>query len=112
MEPSDERHGELRYAALPMTTPPARQPPRHHRPGGYQNNHAEFTGKTLADVLRWRWDATRRAARGAHHAVELDWWEQDRLGGVDVALVRAEHGLADEAFVVLAIGETRLLPPR
>ncbi len=32
----------------------------HHRPDGFQNNHAEFTPKSLADVLRWRWDATRQ----------------------------------------------------
>ena len=32
----------------------------HHRPDGFQNNYLEFVPKTLADVLRWRWDATRR----------------------------------------------------
>jgi N-acyl-phosphatidylethanolamine-hydrolysing phospholipase D len=32
----------------------------HHRKQGFQNNHIEFAGKGLADVLRWRWDATRR----------------------------------------------------
>jgi N-acyl-phosphatidylethanolamine-hydrolysing phospholipase D len=32
----------------------------HHRPGGFQNNHIEFSGKTLAQVLRWRWEAGRR----------------------------------------------------
>ena len=31
----------------------------HHRPDGFQNNHLEFTPKSLAEVLRWRWDATR-----------------------------------------------------
>jgi N-acyl-phosphatidylethanolamine-hydrolysing phospholipase D len=31
----------------------------HHRRDGFQNRHAEFTPKTLAEVLRWRWDATR-----------------------------------------------------
>lgn len=31
----------------------------HHRPEGFQNNHSEFTPKTLAEVLRWRWDALR-----------------------------------------------------
>jgi N-acyl-phosphatidylethanolamine-hydrolysing phospholipase D len=31
----------------------------HHRPDGFQNRHAEFTPKSLADVLRWRWDAAR-----------------------------------------------------
>ncbi len=32
----------------------------HHRPDGFQNRHTEFTPKTLAEVLRWRWDATRQ----------------------------------------------------
>lgn len=32
----------------------------HHRPQGFQNVHTEFTPKSLADVLRWRWDASRR----------------------------------------------------
>ncbi|MBX3624384.1 MAG: MBL fold metallo-hydrolase [Rhizobacter sp.] len=31
----------------------------HHRPEGFQNRHTEFTPKTLAEVLRWRFDATR-----------------------------------------------------
>lgn len=32
----------------------------HHRPDGFQNNHNEFTPKSLAEVLRWRWDASRQ----------------------------------------------------
>lgn len=32
----------------------------HHRPDGFQNNHTEFTPKSLAEVLRWRWDASRQ----------------------------------------------------
>lgn len=32
----------------------------HHRPDGFQNTHNEFTPKTLAEVLRWRWDASRQ----------------------------------------------------
>jgi N-acyl-phosphatidylethanolamine-hydrolysing phospholipase D len=31
----------------------------HHRPDGFQNNHLEFTGKSLTEVLRWRWNASR-----------------------------------------------------
>jgi hypothetical protein len=42
-----------------MTATDGRRKP-HHRPDGFQNNYAEFTSKTLADVLRWRWDAGRR----------------------------------------------------
>lgn len=33
---------------------------RHHRPNGFQNNHLEFGSRTLAEVLRWRWEASRR----------------------------------------------------
>jgi N-acyl-phosphatidylethanolamine-hydrolysing phospholipase D len=32
----------------------------HHRPQGFQNPDAAFTPKSLADVLRWRWNASRR----------------------------------------------------
>ncbi len=32
----------------------------HHRPHGFQNNYLEFEPKSLAQVLRWRWDATRQ----------------------------------------------------
>lgn len=38
-----------------MTAPP------HHRPGGFQNNYTEFVPPGLAQVLRWRWNATRNA---------------------------------------------------
>ncbi|MGZ5131662.1 MAG: MBL fold metallo-hydrolase [Caldimonas sp.] len=40
-----------------MTHDRRRKP--HHRPGGFQNNHVEFAGKSLTEVLRWRWDASR-----------------------------------------------------
>ncbi|MEO6281608.1 MBL fold metallo-hydrolase [Roseateles sp.] len=33
--------------------------PPHHRDGGFQNNHGDFEPKSLADVLRWRWTASR-----------------------------------------------------
>ena len=42
-----------------MTTIP-RHPKRHHRPGGFQNNYGEFVPRSLAEVLRWRWDASRK----------------------------------------------------
>jgi N-acyl-phosphatidylethanolamine-hydrolysing phospholipase D len=32
----------------------------HHRAEGFQNQHIEFVPKSLADVLRWRWNATRK----------------------------------------------------
>jgi N-acyl-phosphatidylethanolamine-hydrolysing phospholipase D len=31
----------------------------HHRPNGFQNAEVPFEPKTLGEVLRWRWDATR-----------------------------------------------------
>lgn len=34
--------------------------PAHHRDGGFQNNHGDFEPKSLADVLRWRWNAARQ----------------------------------------------------
>lgn len=34
--------------------------PSHHRRGGFQNNYTAFEPKSLADVLRWRLNATRR----------------------------------------------------
>jgi N-acyl-phosphatidylethanolamine-hydrolysing phospholipase D len=33
--------------------------PPHHRAHGFQNNHIEFSGKSLGEVLRWKWDALR-----------------------------------------------------
>jgi len=32
----------------------------HHRPDGFQNNYIEFSGKSLGEVLRWRWGAMRQ----------------------------------------------------
>jgi len=32
----------------------------HHRPNGFQNNYTEFEPKSLGEVLRWRWNATRQ----------------------------------------------------
>lgn len=38
---------------------PTDPPKSHHRPDGFQNNDLEFRPKTLAQVLRWKWDAWR-----------------------------------------------------
>jgi N-acyl-phosphatidylethanolamine-hydrolysing phospholipase D len=46
--------------ALPSMTTIPRHPKRHHRPGGFQNNYGEFVPRSLAEVLRWRWDASRK----------------------------------------------------
>eukprot|EP01036_Dinobryon_divergens_P009665 gene9665-12931_t len=37
--------------------PPSRP---HPPPGGFRNNYSDLGPKSLADVLRWRWDATRQ----------------------------------------------------
>src|SRR5687768_15922667 len=34
--------------------------PPHHREGGFQNNYIDFAPKGLAEVLRWRWNASRQ----------------------------------------------------
>ena len=33
--------------------------PSHHRNGLFQNNYGDFEPKSLADVIRWRWHASR-----------------------------------------------------
>ena len=38
---------------------PDRPRKSHHRPAGFQNNYLDFSGKSLAQLLRWRWDAQR-----------------------------------------------------
>jgi len=32
----------------------------HHRESGFQNNYEEFVPKSLAEVLKWRWNAARQ----------------------------------------------------
>ncbi|WP_422018345.1 MBL fold metallo-hydrolase [Roseateles sp.] len=34
--------------------------PSHHRDGSFRNTDGEFTPRSLAELLRWRWDASRR----------------------------------------------------
>lgn len=46
----------------------SKQPPAHHRPAGFQNNYQDFEPKSLADVLRWRWAATRQGRPPAPQA--------------------------------------------
>jgi len=36
------------------------KPPSHHQDGRFRNNHGDFEPKSLADVLRWRWNAARQ----------------------------------------------------
>lgn len=35
-------------------------PPAHHRNGRFQNSDGDFQAKSLAEVIRWRWQATRQ----------------------------------------------------
>ena len=35
-------------------------PPAHHRDGRFQNNDGDFEAKSLAELIRWRWNAARR----------------------------------------------------
>jgi N-acyl-phosphatidylethanolamine-hydrolysing phospholipase D len=35
-------------------------PLRHHRDGRFQNNYGDFEPKSLAEVIRWKWNAARR----------------------------------------------------
>ena len=41
-----------------MSQPPDRSKP-HHRPAGFQNNYIDFVPKSLAEALRWKWNAAR-----------------------------------------------------
>ena len=62
----------------------------HHRPGGFQNNHVEFQPKSLADVLRWRWNAARQglppppAAPIPQVAADLAFLARNALAGRDM----------------------------
>ncbi len=40
----------------------------HHRPEGFQNNYQDFVPKSLADVLRWKWNAARNGLPPRPHA--------------------------------------------
>ena len=40
----------------------------HHRPEGFQNSYQDFVPKSLADVLRWKWNAARNGLPPRPHA--------------------------------------------
>ena len=43
-----------------MTPSDDETPKSHHRPGGFQNRYNDSVTRNLSEVLRWRWDASRR----------------------------------------------------
>jgi len=45
-------------AACASAAPDAAAPP-HHRNGGFQNSHLDFTPRGLGELLRWKWAASR-----------------------------------------------------
>jgi len=66
--------------------------PPHHRGDGFQNNHVEFSGKSLGDVLRWRWNATvQRLPRGPSTPIP-------RVAP-DLPALRANQGAAQQPAV-------------
>lgn len=108
---------------------------RHHRPEGFQNNYEEFAPKSLADVLRWRWQASRQGlpkppqAPVPHVAPDIDLIYTNAAAGADMrplvtwighATVMAQLGgltvLTDPVFServspVSFIGPRRHQPP-
>ncbi|WP_457389582.1 MBL fold metallo-hydrolase [Roseateles sp. P5_E1] len=66
--------------------------PPHHRNGGFQNNHGDFEPKSLADVIRWRWNASRRGLppRPA---------EPIPTQPADLGFIRANHGARQQPAV-------------
>ena len=68
----------------------ARRP--HHRERGFQNNHGDFEPKSLADVLRWRWNASRRHLPPRPQA-------PIPTQAADLAFLRANTGAAQQPAV-------------
>ena len=63
------RNPLIRYAATALLLASAgaiqaeqavEQPKAHHRVGGFQNRHLDFSPKTLSELLQWRLDAWRQ----------------------------------------------------
>jgi N-acyl-phosphatidylethanolamine-hydrolysing phospholipase D len=63
--------------------------PSHHRDGGFQNSDGDFQPKSLADVLRWRWSASRL---GLPPRPQTPIPTQ----APDLAFIRANQGLAQQ----------------
>jgi N-acyl-phosphatidylethanolamine-hydrolysing phospholipase D len=66
--------------------------PPHHRDGAFQNNHGDFEPKSLADVLRWRWNAARQGLpRRPTEPIPTQ--------PADLAFLHANHGVAQQPAV-------------
>lgn len=82
----------------------------HHRPHGFQNNYAEFEPKSLAEVLRWRWQARRDglppppAAPIPRHAPELDFLHANAGAAMQPSVTWVGH-----ATVLAQLGGLNLL---
>jgi N-acyl-phosphatidylethanolamine-hydrolysing phospholipase D len=63
--------------------------PPHHRDGGFQNNHGDFEPKSLAEVLRWRWNAARLGLP-KRPAAPIP------TQAADLGFIRANHGATQQ----------------
>jgi len=84
--------------------------PAHHRDGGFQNNDGDFEPKSLAELIRWRWNAARRslpprpAAPIPVQAAELDFLHANRGAAQQPAVTWVGH-----ATVLAQFGGLNLL---
>lgn len=66
--------------------------PPHHRDGGFQNNHGDFEPKSLAEVIRWKWNAARQGLP-KRPAAPIP------AQAADLGFIRANHGAAQQPAV-------------
>ena len=75
--------------------------PAHHRDGGFQNSGGDFEPRSLADVLRWRWNASRHGLPPRPQAAIP-------TQPADLAFIRGNTGAA-QAPAVTWIGHATVL---
>lgn len=68
------------------------KPPSHHQDGRFRNNHGDFEPKSLADVLRWRWNAARQGLPKRPDA-------PIPTQAPDLSFIHANHGAAQHPAV-------------